>query len=408
LYQSQATGGGNIFFKESLDKAVRLAGLVSEGEKEMIHFAKAYQDGNKSKMEKHRDELLLLYPRDERVLTWVGWSYYINKDYDEAINHFRAATRLNENFHPAYSMLGQSLVAKGDIEEAEKAFKKYIELLPENVNSYVTYAELLQDQGRFDEAIKPYKKALELDDKFITIHKDLGDIALFKGDNDAARQHYRDLYLNASTSGIKFWALLLEASVYLHQNDTEGALKVMDKYSNLAEEMNLPYNQFYGIAYKGYILTENGQIEEGIKHYRNAKEMIEQADLFPKVRENLTTLSNLWEFNALALKKDIPEAEAAQKRCKSLIAKMENPRYWSRYNRASGILEMNKGRYNKASKYLAKSGDDPMVWYYTGLSHQQSGNPKKAREWYEKVAKYYNNSFDLGNVRNKALAGLSE
>lgn len=91
-----------------------------------------------------------------------------------------------------------------------------------------------------------------------------------------------------------------------------------------------------------------------------------------------------------------------------MIAKLENPRYWSGYHRASGILEMNKGRYNKASRYLAKSGNDPMVWYYTGLAYQQSGNQKKAREWYEKVANYYNNSFDLGNVRNKALAGLSE
>ncbi|MEF8985337.1 MAG: tetratricopeptide repeat protein, partial [Bacteroidales bacterium] len=271
-----------------------------------------------------------------------------------------------------------------------------------------SYAEFLRKQGRFDEAIEHYKKAIDYSPGFLASHKGLADSYLFKGEYGLAREQYRNYYKRLSGNYSKFNALFLEASVDLHENNLEAAMKTMDKYTDLAEELDLPFYKVSGEIYKGYILCERGKTEDGWKHYSKAIYMMKEVGLGENTNENTENLSHLVEFSGLTSNGDLAKAENARQKCEKRLTKSGKPDDWQRYYRMWGILEMKKGNYRQARKYLAKAYEHPMKWYYMGLVWEKSGNQRKARKWYEKVANHYDNSIDLGIFRNKALAGLKE
>mgnify|MGYP001138975350 CR=1 FL=1 len=406
---AMAKGRGMEYDREHLDKAVELSGNVSEGEKNLIHLAKAFQDGDEEGLEKYSDALLDQYPEDERVLLWAGISYYTLEDYDHARKYLEKATQVNPNYHAAYNMLGYTLMEQRDMLQAEKAFNKYLELLPENANAHDSYADFLKREGRFDESTAHFKKALEIDPTYVASQKGLADNYVFTGDFKKAREHYRHYYKENNNASIKFNGLLYEASVDLHEDNPEQALKVMDKYIEMADEMKMPYYHINGMAYKGYILTETGNPEEGLKQYRKTMDMIETADLTEKEREQMKTSGCLWEFYALLHNGDMTAAaDEAQGNCYSRLTNYGSASDWKTFYRLSGIMEIQRGNYEQARDFFTDAWNDPTTWYYTGLSWQKEGDPDKARKYYQKVTQHYDNNLSLGAIRNKAVAGLKE
>ncbi|MBS3807160.1 MAG: tetratricopeptide repeat protein [Bacteroidales bacterium] len=408
LYQANAIGHGKVYSETFLDRACKLSDLVSEPEKEMILFARAYQSGHISAMKKHCDAMLQLCPDDERFLNCVGWHHYMNGDYRNAALYYKRATRENDKFHPAFKMLGKSMVSLGKREEAEQCFKKYVELLPNHADSWMSYARFLKSERRNDEAADHYQKALELDPDLALAYKDLGDIAFFSGNIQSARQYYRDLYKQAPSLGWKFWALRLEASIYLHENKFEEAMRVMDRYNLLAREKDRPYHQFQGKVYYGYILTQQGKIDKGLNQYNEARKIAKTNDFHPKLRKKLITRSHLSAFHAMAQNGYMEEPESVKSKCKEMLSQVKDPKQWELYHRMCATIEINNGNYRKARKYLKKSGDNPLVWYFMGLAYQKSGREKKALQWYRKVVDHHNNSIYLSSIRNHALANVLE
>mgnify|MGYP006284093953 CR=1 FL=1 len=405
---AMAKGRGMEYDREHLDKAVELSGNVSEGEKNLIHLAKASQNGDEKGMEKYSDALLSQYPEDERVLLWAGISYYSMEDYEHASKYLEKATQVNPNYHIAHNMLGYSRMSEGKMKEAEQAFKKYLELLPENANAHDSYADFLKREGRFDESTAHFKKALEIDPKYVASQKGLADNYVFTGDFKKAREHYRNYSKENNNTAVKFNGLLFEASVDLHEDNPDQALKVMDKYIDMAGEMNMPYYQINGMAYKAYILTETGKPEEGLKHYRKAVDMIETADLTEKERMQMKNYGCMWEFYALLHNGDMTAADEAQENCYSRLTNYGSTSDWKTFYRLSGIMEIQRGNYDQARNFFTDSWNDPVTWYYTGLSWQKEGDPDKARKYYQKVTQHYDNNISLGAIRNKAVAGLKE
>ena len=408
LFLSFSEGGGTGFAPEPLNKAIDFSHKVSEGERQMIHLIKAMQAGNEKAGEIHREALLKLHPQDERIQLWSGYSLYFQEENRKALPHFKKAERLNEAFHPAYNILGYTYMNLGKTKKAERHFKAYLRILPDAANPHDSYAEFLRKEGRFDEAIEHYKKAIAYSPGFLASHKGLADSYLFKGEYGLAREQYRNYCKHTSNKNSQFNSLLWDATLDLHENKPESALRVMDQYIDLAEELELPYYKIYGRAYMAGILNETGQPEKAIRLYREAIKKAETEDMDENIRMNLKTLGHLWEFYALASNGDMDDAEAARTQCHEMVCQQENPYHHQVYNAACGIMEIKKGDYRQARKHLSKAYEGAFTWYYMGLAWEKSGKDKKARDWYEKVANHYNNSIELGIFRNKAMAGLEE
>jgi tetratricopeptide (TPR) repeat protein len=408
LYLAIAKTGWTGLDTKHLNKAVTLANEVAKGEKHLIHYAKAMNDGDEDKISLYRNNLIEMYPEDEMVRLWAAMYHYASQEYDKVIKHTQKAVDINDSFHAGYNLLGYGYMETGEMQKAEKAFKKYLELIPENANAHDSYAEFLLRNGQFDESIEHYKKALEINPTFTASHKGLADNYLFKGDITMARQHYQKLTKNNSSIADKFNGMLYEASVDLHEDNTGSALATIDKYIMMAEEKDIPYYQIYGNAYKGHILTETGKADEGMKYYQKAIDLVAETDLDPVMKRNMETQAQLWEFYALASNKEMEEAEKVRKKCENTLNEQGNSQHWKTYHQVRGIMDLYRGLYDQARQHLAKAHNTPETWYYTGLTWEKDGQRDKARKWYQKVTNHYQNTIGLGTVRNKAMAGLEK
>jgi|SRR6056297_61068 len=408
LYLSLLQSGDPELEKKHLQKAVELKNQVSEGEKNMILYVKASEEGDEMAMKQHIKSLELKYPEDERVISMTGWHHYTTENYSDALSCFKDAVDINNLYHPAYNMLGYTYWKLGNIEEAESSFLTYIELVPDIANSHDSYASFLKNQGKFGKATEEYKMALNYEPKYPASLKGLGDIYLFKGSYGLAREYYKKYAESTDNNNNKFYGLLLEASVELHNNNAEEALAIMDEYIQMAENKQLPFQKINAIAYKGYILTETGKPEEGLEYYMKASDIIESAEMSEKLRERMRTNAQLWRFYALTSNDNMVKAGQEQEKCKQMLSEKGSAYQWKRFNSISGLLEIKKGNYEKARNYLAEGTNNPTNWYYTGLAWDLSGNTTKAHEYYQKVINYYENSIELGTSRNKAMAWIKE
>jgi tetratricopeptide (TPR) repeat protein len=401
--------GMTTFEPKELEKAIQGATRVSDGERYFIYYAKAFTEGNQPKMKSQLSEVEKIHEFDERVQTLVGMYHYNNEDYSRALRHFNKALDLNKQYHFAQRMIGYTQMAMNRMQEARNSFKAYINMRPDNAAPYEAYAEYLSRNGKFTPAIRYYEKALEIEPESTDSYKGLADSYLFRGDFWRARENYQNYQTNAFNTNQKFDALMLEASMEMQDENVDRALNILDQYIALAREINRPDYVIYGIANKGFILTESGDTEKGLEQYLLAKQMVETANLPEVSREYLTTLTHLWEFYALASNEDMQKAEMARRKCEELVSAKTNLDHWKLYQVACGIMEIKNGNYKQARLHLSDSYDNmPMVWYYTGLSWEKSANRNKARQWYKKITDHYVNSIDMGTFRNKALAGLEK
>jgi tetratricopeptide (TPR) repeat protein len=408
LYLSIAKTEATGYEEKPLKKAIKYADQVSEGERHMIHYAKAVTEKNNLAMNQHIEKLRNLHPGDERVHVWIGRYYYDNEDYNKALKHFKKATSINPNYHTAVNLTGYAYLAMNFFDDARMNFKKYLNMVPDVANPYDSYAEYLLKKGKFTPAIKYFNTALEYDSKFVSSYNGLADAYLFRGDFWRARENYRNYYEKAINNDQKFHALLMQSSIELHEDNIDAALKVLDKYIKLAEENNLPYYKINGVAYKGYVLAERGRSLEGMKYYQKATEMIEDEIEDDNLRSRLITRAKLWNFYALTTNGNMDEAEVANTKCMVDLRKNGNNDQWKMYHRLRGIMEIKKGNYDEAKSQLAESYDNPVTWYYMGLAWENSGHDKRAKKYYEKVVEHYDNSIELATLRNKAVAALKE
>ena len=178
------TAGTTKEFIDATTHAASLAGQVSEGERRMILAVEAGLKGDPAGVLAHYNELVKLFPNDERGLTLLGTVYFGRQEYETAIKHFVKATTVNPSFSAPYNQLGYAYRFVDKFTEAEKAFKTYTQLIPSDPNPYDSYAELLMKMGRFDESIAMYQKALSLDPNFVASYVGIGNDHLCAGRPD--------------------------------------------------------------------------------------------------------------------------------------------------------------------------------------------------------------------------------
>ena len=103
-------------------------------------------------------------------------------EYDEAIEAYDEAIRLNPNYAKAWFNKGLSLDDLGKYDEAVKAYDEAIRLDPNNAAmAWNNKGISLDDLGKYDEAIEAYDEAIKLDPNYATAWNNKG-IALRKLD----------------------------------------------------------------------------------------------------------------------------------------------------------------------------------------------------------------------------------
>ncbi|MBV6621432.1 MAG: tetratricopeptide repeat protein [Rivularia sp. (in: Bacteria)] len=131
----------------------------------------------------------------------LGIAYSRLKNYQQAIAHYQAATKLP--IYPilklgAYNNLGSLLKEKGDLNGAKKAYETTLKIDPSFVNGYYNLGMTYKAMGLFKDAIAAYVKAIDLNPNYAQAYQNLGVVLLKAGyvdDSLTAFKEAIDLHL---------------------------------------------------------------------------------------------------------------------------------------------------------------------------------------------------------------------
>ncbi len=114
------------------------------------HYSRAIQSGE--------------FPDDKLAFTFSnrGNAYYLNGDYDQAIQDYDQAIRLSPDFALAFYNRGNAYLRKGNDELAIKDYDTAITLKPEYAKAFGNRGVAYERLGKHDQAVWDYRRQYEL------------------------------------------------------------------------------------------------------------------------------------------------------------------------------------------------------------------------------------------------------
>ncbi len=402
LYRCGTYVGGFNIAEKHMQKAVSLVDKVTGGEKNLILFQQAVFNGDQVRQKMYLDNLIVAFPYNKRIQALAGNYYYGISDYKTALKHLRKSVKIDENFAPSYNMIGYSESALKNYDEAEKAFKKYIELRPDSPNPYDSYAELLLHLGRYDESIAEYQKAFNKDNTFLNALFGIGHNYVFKNDFKKAREYYNKVFDQSKDIYEKLTAIYWDGTSYIYEGKLKDALKVFDKRKKLAQKNGLTTTVIGTINTEGFILTEMGQPEKGMKMYETANKMISSSNLPKEIKSNLEINGKINICYSLASNNKITEAEHEAQALTEMVNKRGNENEIQALNGTIAILEMKKGDYQSAIDHFKKTDleNSPFNMQKLATAYEKMGNTQMANEYFNKVKNSNQNGIGYALIRN--------
>ncbi len=350
-------------------------------------------------------KLLQLFPSDKRVQLTAG-IYFVNAmdDQKTALVHFNKAIALDNDFAPAYNLSGYAHMALEDYTAAEEAFKNYIRLIPDKPNPYDSYAEMLLQQGKHDASIEQYQKAYEKDAEFVFALSGVADNYVFEGEYEKAREYLRQYYENAPNINQKMGALFWIAISYVHEANTESAIKTLEERASKSKSENMPDTQIDSYNLAAFVLTEAGEVDAAGKYLEMADEVITSGKMEEKDRDLFKFRAGVNRCYHVVASDDLAGADEEAEMCKKVAAERGNPGEMRFLHNNLGLLETKKGNYDQALEHFSQANmQSPYNWYYMAVAHEKNGNNEEAAKLYKKVSEWKSNSIGLAVVRARAM-----
>ena len=139
-------------------------------------IATAIQDGN-----------------DATALNARGLQLYTAGKYEEAVNAYKEAIKLKEDYADAHHNLGDAYFQLNQFKEAIDAYKKAIRYQPNLPTAYNNMGTAYYKLGEHKKAIAAYKASIRLDPKGTLTYYNLAATYLERGDEKAALEQYKFL-----------------------------------------------------------------------------------------------------------------------------------------------------------------------------------------------------------------------
>lgn len=228
--------------------------------------ADSYDDKRSIQYDIYRGEDLYL-PEDASECDQKGLDLLYQKfKYDEAIQAFDKAIKLNPSLAEAWQHKGWALESKGDYSEELKCFNEAIRLNPTWAEAWFNKGIALHKLGRYDEAIQALDKALKIDPKYMPALDIKASALKDQGKNDEAINVFDEIIRvdTGEYGAYKDLALDQKGDALKDMGRYEEAIQVFEKIIALN-----PKNE-YRWADKGDALSHLGKYDEAIKSYDEA------------------------------------------------------------------------------------------------------------------------------------------
>ncbi len=379
----------NKEFFENLNKAVALADTVSEGEKLWIKGVEAGVNGFPMKQRDYVEMLIKKYPNDERAYNLLGGNFFGQQEWAKAIEAYSKATTINPEFSQPYNQLGYAYRFLEKYDEAEKAFKKYIELIPNDPNPYDSYAELLMKIGRFQESIDQYKKALSYNPNFVASHIGIATNLNFLDKHEEARAQLKKLEDMARNDGERRAAWFAMTVSYVDEGNTDLALETLNWQLESNKKINDHTAMAGNLNVMGNILLESGKIDDAVKKFDEALEIVEKSDRSEEVKDNFRR-AHLFNTAYAKLKQaDYEKAKTNAEEYAKQANKINNPNLIRASHQLNGMIALEQKDFDTAIAELKQaSQQNPYNLYRLARAYKGSGDNENADLYFKKAADF--------------------
>lgn len=403
------TVASNKGFFENLEKAKSVMDKASEAEQMWILGVEAGAVGDPQKQFEMYSKLVENYPKDERARNLLAVYYFGQQEYDKAVEHFTAATKVAPEFSQPYNMLGYSYRFLKKYDDAEKAFKKYIELIPDDPNPYDSYAEFLMKVGRFEESIQQYRNALKYDKTFAASYIGIATDYDFLGKYSEARKAAQELFDNAVNDAQRRGAHFCKAVSYVDEGDLDKAISEIEKQMVIAKKIEDAGNISGDLVLMGNLYLEKEMPDAALANYELAMETVQNSNLSDEFKKN-NRLGFLFNECRVALKKgDLAKAKDSQKKYATQAeANQSRFQIWAAHQLAA-MIALEEKDYQKALTELQQSNLQNMSnLHRLVLAYKGMGDKENAKKTCEELVKYNQlNSINYALVRHKAKKMLA-
>ena len=203
-------------------------------------------------------------PNSPEALRHLAQELCRKNRFQEAVEGYAHALRLDDRCTEAYRELGQLLGVLGETEGALACYLKAIALEPAHLATRCLLGRLLEHERRFDEAVNVFEEVLQLDPNMAEAHFGLGRIFL-AGQQLAESRACYERGLQIDTNHAPAWHNL--GSIHHALGETEEALRYYERAVLLKPDYaNAHYNL-------GNALSELGRFDEAIRSLQRALEL---------------------------------------------------------------------------------------------------------------------------------------
>jgi tetratricopeptide (TPR) repeat protein len=139
---------------------------VTERERLEIQILGAQLKGQTGVIDSLAQELIVRYPNDVDSRFRAGQRAFYARDYEKAVEAYKAVLELEPGMGEAYNMMGYSYSALSMWEPATDAFQKYAFMYPGEPNPLDSLGELYLRTGRYQDALDAFDRALDIKPDF--------------------------------------------------------------------------------------------------------------------------------------------------------------------------------------------------------------------------------------------------
>jgi|TARA_B110000263_G_scaffold12354_1_gene10400 tetratricopeptide (TPR) repeat protein len=168
--------------------------------------------------------MLEKFPNSVILCNIAGISNAGLMQFDDAIDSYKNALKINPHFAEAYYNMGIAQKGAGDLEEAIESYKQALKIKPNYVEAYYNMGNLLKDKGDLEEAIESYKQALKIKPDHAEAYNNIGITLEDNGDLEGAIDSYKQaIKINSDFAEAKVNLISLLSS-YVPQKDNPNLI----------------------------------------------------------------------------------------------------------------------------------------------------------------------------------------
>ena len=190
-----------------------------------------------------------------------GKQFYLNEEYDSAIQSFFRAVSIDNRNYIAYNNLGMAYWMKNNLDSAEKYFRKAATISKSYPQPYINLALLYKQKGDLNKQYTYLKKALDVNPTNYWTYYLLGDYYTSVGNYPASIPYYIDAINLNSNFAPPYLAL---AIAYFKTDKYEQSITTLKNYIEFNPNSDFAYSM---LAKNYYIL---GQYLTAKKHMKTA------------------------------------------------------------------------------------------------------------------------------------------